>query len=50
MPTNPKKLFEGTLLGVAESERTLFYEWDNLARPLHALDIPAEKVWWGEEG
>lgn len=32
-----QKLFEGFLLGVVDNERTIFYDWNDLSRPLHKL-------------
>jgi hypothetical protein len=46
VPIVPQRIFEGHLLGIADNEKTLFYSWDDLSRPIHKLDIAAEKVWW----
>ncbi len=50
MPIIPQRIFEGLLLGVADQEKTLFYNWNDLTRPIHKLEMGAEKVWWDESG
>lgn len=50
MPLAPQRIFEGHLLAVADNEKTIFYNWNDLSRPLHKLSIGAEKVWWDDAG
>lgn len=50
VPLTPQKIFEGHLLGVADNEKTFFYSWNDLSRPLHKLNIGAEKIWWEDSG
>ena len=46
----PKKLFEGTFLAVAGPDTLVLYDWQHVDKPIHALNISAEKVWWNESG
>lgn len=41
LPITPQRIFEGYLLGVADNEKTLLYDWNDLTRPLHKMDISA---------
>lgn len=50
MPVTPQRIFEGELLGVADNEKTLLYDWNDLTHPLHKIDFSAEKIWWDEAG
>ena len=43
----PQHIFEGGLLGVADGEKTLLYDWNRLGQPLHNLPMGAERIWWG---
>lgn len=38
------------LLTVADHEKTYFYEWSDLSKPLHKLELGSEKIWWNESG
>lgn len=48
LTSTPQRIFDGYLISVADSERTTFYDWNDLSRPIHRLDLSAEKVWWDE--
>ncbi len=50
LPLIPQRIFEGHLLGVADNDKTYFYNWNDLTRPLHILNMGAEKIWWDESG
>ena len=38
LPFIPERIFEGELLAINGKDTTLFYEWNNLSKPLHKLD------------
>ncbi len=50
IPFPPIKIFEGALLGVADAEKTLLYDWSDLTRPVHKIDLGSDKIWWDETG
>lgn len=41
MPVTPQRIFEGELMGVADNEKTLLYDWNDLTRPVHKIDFSA---------
>ena len=50
LAVTPQRIFEGHLLGVADAEKTLLFDWSELGAALHRIEASAEKVWWDEEG
>lgn len=46
----PKKIYEGYFLGVAGPDTLLLYDWQRVEKPLHSLNLAAEKLWWNDEG
>lgn len=48
LPVTPLRIFEGYLLGVSDSEKTLLCEWGEVSNVVHKIDVSAEKIWWDE--
>lgn len=46
----PKKIYEGYFLTIAGPESLLLYDWDRIEKPIHSLNVAAQKVWWSDDG
>jgi coatomer subunit beta' len=48
LSVTPQRIFEGHLLGVADADKTILCDWNELGSIIHKIDLSAEKIWWDE--
>ena len=48
MSVTPQRIFEGLLLGIADTEKTMLVDWRDPGNVVHKMDLIAEKIWWDD--